>query len=87
MAEIAETRCRSGLYAKWGFCFVVGCAALPYSAVGALLPILPTTPFAVLTGIAFGKRLPGLQAWPASTRSFGPIIADWTAGGGLARIQ
>ena len=87
MTEIVGTRCRSGLDAKRGFCFVAGRVALAFSAIGALLPILPTTPFAVPAGIAFGESLPRLQAWPESSRSFGPIIADWTASGGLARIQ
>ncbi|MCR9121325.1 MAG: YbaN family protein [Phyllobacteriaceae bacterium] len=64
--------------------FVVGCAAIGVGAIGAILPVLPTTPFVILAAFAFGKSSPRLQAWLENSATFGPIIADWKANGAIA---
>lgn len=59
-------------------------AALALGAIGAVLPILPTTPFVILAAFAFGKSSPRFQAWLENSKLFGPIIADWRANGSIA---
>ena len=84
MAESADTRWRSDLGAQRGFWFAVGWAALALGAIGVVLPILPTAPFAILAPFAFGKSSPRLRAWLENSRAFGSIIADWRSHGAIA---
>jgi hypothetical protein len=58
--------------------------ALAFGAVGAFLPVLPTTPFVILAAFCFGKSSPRLQSWLENTRLFGPMIADWREKGAIA---
>jgi hypothetical protein len=74
----------STMTARRSVWFVVGCAAIGVGAVGAILPVLPTTPFVILAAFAFGKSSPRLQAWLEHSATFGPIIADWKANGAIA---
>jgi uncharacterized protein len=73
---------------KWAaariFWLALGWCALAAGAIGAVLPVLPTTPFVILAAFAFGKASPRLQAWLERSRQFGPIIADWRANGAIA---
>jgi len=60
------------------FFFVVGgwcCVAL--AVVGAVLPLLPTTPFLLLASYCFYKGSPRLHAWLHRSKSFGPTLDDW----------
>ncbi len=50
-------------------------------AIGAVLPVLPTTPFVILAAFAFGQSSPRLHAWLLNSRLFGKMIADWEAYG------
>lgn len=62
----------------------LGWVALALGAVGALLPVLPTTPFVILAAFAFGKGSPRLQAMLERHRVFGPIILEWRSTGAIA---
>ena len=61
----------------------LGFMALALGGVGAILPILPTTPFMILAAFAFGKSSPRLRAWLEAHRLFGPAIRDWEAHGAI----
>ena len=63
--------------------FCVGGISLALGAIGAVLPILPTTPFVILSAFAFGKSSPRLETWLTESPTFGPMIADWRAHGAI----
>ena len=45
--------------------------------VGIPLPLLPTTPFLLLSAFFFSRSSPRLYLWLRSQRLLGPIIRDW----------
>ena len=60
------------------FLYVVGgwiCVGL--AVIGAVLPLLPTTPFLLLASYCFYKGSPRLHAWLHRSKSFGPTLDDW----------
>ncbi|WP_174234459.1 YbaN family protein [Sulfitobacter sp. SK012] len=63
----------------------VGLLALGIGAFGAVLPLLPTTPFVLLAAFAFARGSPRLRFWLVEHRVFGSIIADWESHGAIAR--
>ena len=70
-----------GRRAAW---LVVGIVALLLGAVGAVLPVLPTTPFVILAAFAFGKSIPAFRQKLLDSRVFGPMIHDWESYGAIA---
>ena len=82
--NLSTIRWRFGLGVQRTLWFVVGCTALALGALGAVLPVLPTTPFVILAAFAFGKSTPRVQAWLETSRIFGPVIADWKVNGAIA---
>ena len=62
-----------------------GFVALVIGAVGAILPVLPTTPFVILAAFAFGKGSPRLRRWLVSQRLFGSAIREWESKGAIRR--
>lgn len=45
--------------------------------IGVFLPLLPTTPFALLAAFCFSKGSDTLHQWLLNTKMFGPLILDW----------
>lgn len=79
--DLAERRPGRAARGLW---VVLGSAALALGAIGAILPLLPTTPFVILAAAAFSKGSPRLHAALERHRTFGPIIAAWRAEGAIA---
>lgn len=64
--------------------YLIGVTALVLGAIGVIAPVLPTTPFVILSAFAFAKCSPKLHSWLMHNRTFGPIILDWRANGAIA---
>jgi uncharacterized membrane protein YbaN (DUF454 family) len=75
----AVTGFRRAVYVLAGLSFV-GLAAM-----GAVLPILPTTPFLLLASYFFVRSSPALHRWLLRNRVFGPLLRDWQRHGGVRR--
>lgn len=45
--------------------------------LGAVLPVLPTTPFMLLAAGCFVRASPRFYNWLLNTRAFGPLIREW----------
>ena len=57
--------------------FALGGANLALGVLGALLPLLPTTPFIILAAFCFAKCSPALHARLLRSPTFGPAIRNW----------
>ena len=55
----------------------VGWLATLLGLIGAVLPIMPTTPFLIVAAYCFSRASPRLHARLLSLRFFGPMLADW----------
>lgn len=64
---------------------VLGLLALGLGALGAVLPLLPTTPFILLAAFCFARSSPRLHDWLLSHRIFGPLIVNWEREGAISR--
>lgn len=68
---------RSRMSPRRAVWFTVGLVALLLAALGAVLPLLPTTVFLLVAAFAFARSSNRWHAWLLSHRVFGPLIADW----------
>lgn len=68
-----DSRFMRSLYLAAGF------AALALAVAGALLPILPTTPFLLLAAACFARSSKRFHDKLLANRIAGPIIREWTA--------
>ena len=57
--------------------WLAGALSLALGVVGIVSPILPTTPFVLLTAICWAKASPRFHNWLYGHRLFGPIIRNW----------
>jgi uncharacterized membrane protein YbaN (DUF454 family) len=64
---------------------VGGWACVGLAALGALLPLLPTTPFLLLASWCFYRGSPRIHAWLHRSKLFGPTLDDWQHYGGIRR--
>ena len=55
----------------------VGCSALTAGVFGAVLPLLPATPFFILAAYAFSRGTPKIEAWLLGHARWGPLIQNW----------
>ncbi len=67
------------------FWLVLGLASLSFGIVGIVLPLLPTTPFLLLSAFCFARSSDRLHDWLLAHRSFGPLIENWRRERAIAR--
>lgn len=60
-------------------------AALALALAGVVLPILPTTPFALIAAACAARGSERLHRWLLAHRVLGPVIRDWHEGRTVAR--
>jgi uncharacterized membrane protein YbaN (DUF454 family) len=58
-----------------------GWLCLGLGFLGIFLPLLPTTPFALLAAFCFSRSSTRLHHWLINQPTFGPIIRDWNQHG------
>ncbi len=58
----------------------LGLAALAVGFAGMFLPLVPTTPLALLAAYFFSRSSPSIHRWLRDHRRFGPILQDWENG-------
>jgi uncharacterized membrane protein YbaN (DUF454 family) len=66
-------------YLWLGFGFLAMGAAI----IGAVLPLVPTTPFLLLAAFAFARSSPRFHDWLLNHRRFGPLIRNWQRHGSI----
>lgn len=62
---------------------VVGCLSLALAAIGAVLPILPTVPFLMLSAFCFAKSSEKLHSWFISTKLYKKNLESFVKGEGM----
>lgn len=62
---------------------VVGCISLALGAIGAVLPILPTVPFLMLSAFCFAKSSEKLHSWFISTNLYKKNLESFIKGEGM----
>jgi len=63
--------------------FTLGLLSLSTALVGAVLPLLPTTPFLLVAAFCFARSSESLHDWLLAHRHFGPLIVDWRIHGAI----
>lgn len=69
---------------RWVY-LVLALLFLLLGVIGIFLPVLPTTPFILLSAWAAARSSPRLLAWLEEHTAFGPMIRDWRSGGVVRR--
>lgn len=59
------------------------CVGLAY--LGAILPVMPTTPWVLLASYCFARSSPRLAGWLRRSPLFGRLLRDWEAHRGIRR--
>lgn len=61
-----------------------GVLSLLLGAIGVVLPLIPTVPFALLAAFCFARSSERMHLWLLQHRIFGPAIANWNAHGAVS---
>lgn len=64
---------------------LLGHLSLALGIIGAVLPLLPTTPFLLLSAFAFSRSSPRLARWLHEHPRLGPPILNWRKHGVIGR--
>jgi uncharacterized membrane protein YbaN (DUF454 family) len=63
---------------------VLGCLMVVLAAIGAVLPLMPTTIFLILAGWFFARSSPRLERWLLNDPRFGPMLRNWRDTGAIS---
>lgn len=63
--------------------FTVGCILIVIASIGLFLPILPTTPFVILSAMCFSISSEKAYRLLVKNRFFGPYIENYKNGSGV----
>jgi len=63
---------------------VAGFVMLGLGIVGAVLPVLPTTPFLLVAVACFSRSSPRLERWLLTHPKLGPALTAWRQSGAIA---
>jgi uncharacterized membrane protein YbaN (DUF454 family) len=63
----------------------VGFMSLAAGTAGAILPLLPATPFFILAAFAFSRGSPQIEAWLLEHPQWGSVITDWRRGRAISK--
>lgn len=78
--------CRTPLISRFRLLWLfAGIVSLAIGAIGVILPLLPTTPFLLVTAYCFTRSSPRMHRWLHSHPTFGPLINDWNQYGSIDR--
>lgn len=64
---------------------ILGCFGVGMGAVGAVIPVLPTFPFLMLSAFCFARSSEKLDRWFRSTKLYKENLEDFAAGRGMTR--
>ncbi|MEM6780816.1 MAG: YbaN family protein [Pseudomonadota bacterium] len=68
-----------------GMYLVLGFLSLGLGIIGVVLPLLPTTPFLLVTAFCFARSSEKFHNWLLSHPYFGKIIKDWRDHGAISK--
>ena len=71
--------------AKRFLLILVGLISLALGVLGVFLPLLPTTPFVLVSALAFANSSDRLHQWLLDHHLFGPLITNWQRYGAISR--
>ena len=63
--------------------FAGGTISLGLGILGIFLPLLPTTPFLILSALLYARSSRKLHGWIMHNRLFGRYIENYVSGGGI----
>src|SRR3990170_8801326 len=69
-----------------GIFVVAGTISLGLGAVGVFLPILPTTPFLLLSAACYYKGSERMHGWLLNSKLFGSYIRNYKEGKGISQM-
>ena len=70
-----------------GFYFVVAWISLALGIIGIVLPVLPTTPFLLLTVFCFSKSSKRFEKWFSNTKLYRIYVSDYLETKSIARSR
>ncbi|MGD8639438.1 MAG: YbaN family protein [Gammaproteobacteria bacterium] len=56
---------------------ILGLLSLILGIIGIALPLLPTTPFILLSAFCFSRSSDRLYNWLTTNETFGPVVLQW----------
>lgn len=80
----SERRTVTGSVRK-GIYFIIGSLSLVAGALGVFLPVVPTTPFVLLSAWCFFRSSDKIYRWVVSNETFGPTIENYQEGKGITK--